>query len=121
MVYFTTHQENPDRVPPSGGTDTDGSDAVDKPVWDVYVPLPGGGGVGGGSVVFGYIRCPTSEHWRAIYRNKVHYGNLSGGGAVPRSLVIEAAVVTGGNRYIGDTGGRLGGRVGNGLWGAVGR
>ena len=81
------------------------------------VPLPGGGGRAG----CGDLHCLPSEHSHKFYRNKAHYGPMSGGGAVPSRLGTEVVVVTGGTRSIRDRRGGLGSGGRNVLGGEAGR
>ena len=48
MGRVPKHREDSRKVPPSGGTETDGEDAAAEPGWYVDTPFPGVGNVGGG-------------------------------------------------------------------------
>ena len=72
----------------------------------------GGGGTAGG----GDLRLPPPEHSRTVYRDKAHYGPVSGGGEEDGAKGVQAVVGTrqggcGGYRY-----GSLGGGT-DGGWG----
>ena len=93
--------------------ETEGEDAAAEPGRDVELPFPVGGDVGGGCEGGGDPCHPPSEHPRAIYCDKAYYVPVSGGRMVPRILGIKSVVVTGGTRYIVDTGRCLGSGGGN--------
>ena len=71
-------------------------------------PFPGGGVSRGGRSGSVDLFLPPSEHHHTVYRDRDHYGPVSGCGVVPRSSVIKVTVVTGRTRYRGDRGGGLG-------------
>ena len=81
----------------------------------MYIPSPGGGDGGGGHVGGEELLRPPLEHRCAIYRDKAHYGPVSGSRAAARGAVFEAVMVTGGTQYGGDTGGGMGGGGEEGL------
>ena len=78
--------EDAGRISPQGGMETDREDATSEPVRDTDVPSPVGRDIRGGSTGGGDLRHPPSDPRRAIYRNKDHYGPVSGGGAASMSL-----------------------------------
>ena len=109
------------RFSPSNDTTADGLDVTAERGWDIDVPYPGGGNVGGRHTGGGELNHLPSEHHCNIYRDKAHYGPMLGAGAAPRGTGFEAVVGTGGTRSGGDMGGGVGGRGGEVLGGAVGR
>ena len=92
--------------------DTDKVDTTSESVRDMDAPSHGGGNGVGRSSGDGDLRHSPSEHLCKIYPNKAHYGPVTGGGMAPRSLGLEAVVVTGRTKHIGDTRGGSGIRGG---------
>ena len=68
----------------------------------------------------GDLRQPPSEQLRVSYRNKAHYGPVSGGGTVPRGSGIKAVVGKVGTISRGDMGCRSDGGGRNVLGGVFG-
>ena len=84
-------------ISPIGGTDNDGEDTIEELGWYTDVPYPGGGDGRSGHAGGGYLRILPPEHRHVIYCDKAHYGPVSDGVAVPRSVGFEAVAGTGGS------------------------
>ena len=78
-----------------GDTSADGEDATAERESDMGLPNLGGGDYGGFHAGGGYLPHQSLDHCCIIYCNKVHYGPVSGSGAVPRGTGAEAVVGTG--------------------------
>ena len=91
--------EDSGKISPSGGMETDGVDVTSELGQEMDAPSPGEGDGGGGCALVGDLRCPPPEHLRIIYRDKAHYGPVSGGGAAPISSGFKKVVVKRGTWY----------------------
>ena len=64
-------------------------DATVEQGLEIHIPSPVGGNGRGRIVGGGDLRHPLSEHHRAIYRDKAHYGHVSDSGAASGMRVLK--------------------------------